>query len=377
MLSFNSAFFNQSTLYSQSIKPMVQPSVTGQEKLDQDQFAYQRLGDGLKKNADVDLANDKTVNESTKAFDVDAVIDTVMKQVDKRIQEAKAGGASDKELESMFDAARSGVEKGFGQAREQIEALNKMNEPLAEKIDSAEKGIMDGIDELQSLMFEGDKQGNSTNQVDGQRVEYAKTFQSERNDFSFQLKTREGDVVTIRALSESQSSGQFMRADSKEGGMSYQSVSSSSRSGYSFEVKGDINDKEMQAIDDLMAQVNDLSTEFYSGDIGRAFDMAMELTSDPKQIAEFSLNLKQQQTRAVEYGAGAISNYEKPVLPKGLADPLANFAQGVKDAFEQANQFANGKDLLTQLTENMQANSQNGQSNMLDAMEPMLEKLAA
>lgn len=376
MLSFNSALFNKSNLYSQP----VQPRVMAEENLDQDKFANQRLGQALKDNLGVDMPPEKTVNENKSVFDIDAVIDAVMQQVGKRIDQARLSGASDDDLQSMFDAARSGVETGFKQAREQIDALNKLNEPLAEKIDAAEQGIYDGIDELEENTFNPQAEIIKAN-----TVEYAKAYERTNNSFEFELTTQEGDVVKIQAMSNYESYQEALSAsgNGKELYASYSEQNNSS--GFNLLVKGDLNDDEMAAIESLMSQVNDLADEFYTGDLGTAFDMAMNLTSDADQIAQFSLDLKQSQVSAYEYGAmkgEALGNngkgYETAKLPKGLADPLANFAQGVKEAYEEASQFANSRSLLENLFEQMDQTTQAlGKSQLPDLLKPMLNAMSA
>ncbi|MAA70461.1 MAG: hypothetical protein CL679_01910 [Bermanella sp.] len=376
MLSFNSALFNKSNLYSQP----VQPRVMAEENLDQDKFANQRLGQALKDNLGVDMPPEKTVNENKSVFDIDAVIDTVMQQVGKRIDQARLSGASDDDLQSMFDAARSGVETGFKQAREQIDAINKLNEPLAEKIDAAEQGIYDGIDELEENTFNPQAEIIKAN-----TVEYAKAYERTNNSFEFELTTQEGDVVKIKVMSNYESYQEALSAsgNGKELYASYSEQNNSS--GFNLLVKGDLNDDEMAAIESLMSQVNDLADEFYTGDLGTAFDMAMNLTSDADQIAQFSLDLKQSQVSAYEYGAmkgEALGNngkgYETAKLPKGLADPLANFAQGVKEAYEEASQFANSRSLLENLFEQMDQTTQAlGKSQLPDLLKPMLNAMSA
>ena len=376
MLSFNSALFNKSNLYSQP----VQPRVMAEENLDQDKFANQRLGQALKDNLGVDMPPEKTVNENKSVFDIDAVIDTVMQQVGKRIDQARLSGASDDDLQSMFDAARSGVETGFKQAREQIDAINKLNEPLAEKIDAAEQGIYDGIDELEENTFNPQAEIIKAN-----TVEYAKAYERTNNSFEFELTTQEGDMVKIQAMSNYESYQEALSAsgNGKERYASYSEQNNSS--GFNLLVKGDLNDDEMAAIESLMSQVNDLADEFYTGDLGTAFDMAMNLTSDADQIAQFSLDLKQSQVSAYEYGAmkgEALGNngkgYETAKLPKGLADPLANFAQGVKEAYEEASQFANSRSLLENLFEQMDQTTQAlGKSQLPDLLKPMLNAMSA
>lgn len=375
MLSFNSALFNKSNLFSQPI----QPRVVGEEKVDQDKFAHQRLGQALKDNLGVDLPPEKSVNEAKSVFDADAVIDTVMTHIGKRIDQARSNGASEADLKSMMDAARSGVETGFKQAREQIDALSKLDEPLAEKIDAAEQGIYDGIDELEEDLF-----NPQAELIKANTVEYAKSYERTQNSFSFELTTQEGDVVKIQAMSDYESYQAALKAqgDGKELYARYSEQNSAS--GFNLLVEGDLNDEEMAAIESLMAQVNDLAGEFYTGDLGTAFDMAMNLTSDADQIAQFSLNLKQSYVGVQEYGAmkgeGALGNkgYAADLLPKGLAEPLANFAQGVKEAAQTADQFANSRSLLESLFEKMDQTEANlGNTQLPDLLKPMLDNLAA
>jgi hypothetical protein len=351
-----------------------------EENLDQDKFAHQRLGQALKDNLGVDLPPEKSVNETKSLFDVDAVINTVMEHIGKRIDQARANGASDDDLQSMFNAARSGVETGFTQAREQIDALNKLNEPLAERINSAEQGINDGIDKLEESAFNPQAEIIKAN-----TVEYAKTYERTSNSFEFELTTQEGDVVKIQAMSNYESYQEALKAKGN-GSELYASYSEQNNSsGFNLLVEGDLNDEEMAAIESLMSQVNDLANEFYTGDLGTAFDMAMNLTSDADQIAEFSLDLKQTQLNSYEYGAmkgDALGNagkgYETAKLPSGLADPLANFAQGVKEAYEEANQFANSRSLLENLFDQMDQTTQMlGKSQLPDLLKPMLDALSA
>lgn len=375
MLSFNSALFNKSNLYSQ-----VQPRVVAEEKFDQDKFAHQRLGQALKDNLGVDMPPEKTVNETASLFDVDAVIDTVMQHVGKRIEQARANGANEDELQSMFDAARSGVETGFKQAREQIDALNKLDEPLAEKIDAAEQGIYDGIDELEENTF-----NPQAEIVKANTVEYAKAYERTKNSFEFELTTQEGDVVKIRAMSDSESYQAALAASDGDSSFYANYSEQNNRSGFNLMVKGDLNDDEMAAIESLMAQVNDLASEFYTGDLSTAFDMAMNLTSDADQIAQFSLDLKQSYVAAYEYGAMQSdapakkgNGYGQDLLPKGLAEPLRDFAQGVKEAFEKANHFADSRNLLESLFEQMNQDiPTKGNSQLSDLLKPMFNALDA
>jgi hypothetical protein len=367
MFSFNSTLFNNASLYSQP----GHARSAGQEQTDQDRFAHQRLSQSLKENAGVDLPPEKSVKENESVFDVEAVIDTVMKHVSNRIDQARSNGASEEELQGMFDSARSGVEKGFSQAREQIDAVDKLNEPLAEKINSAEEGIYKGIDDLASGTFQSDSVDITPRKLDS--VEYAKSYERTKNSFEFEVTTQEGDVVKITAMSDKASYQEALLAQSGGSELYYNYGEENNRSGFNLQVKGDLSESEMAALEDLMAQVNELAEEFYTGDLGTAFDMAMDLTSDADQIAQFSLDLKQNFMSQTEYGSmsgDALTNYAKPPLPKGLAEPLADFAQGVKEAYDKANQFQNPRSLLDNLFDQMDQ-----QAKMPELLQPMLDSL--
>jgi len=394
MLSFNSSFFNQSTLYSMSSRSCQHGNANGQEQLEQDRWAYQRLGQSLKVHVGAELPPEQSVEEAKPLFDVGAIVDTVMGHIANRIGEAQQGGADDEALAGMFEAARSGVETGFSQAREQIESLGKLDDDLATNIDAAETGIQDGINELEEEVLPSSAAPTSNTdeatQASGEDepatpsvpdpepinyAEYAKVYERTRNQFSFEVKTQEGDVVKIYAMADQSMYGEIERGQDEFGSYLNASMLEDSKDGFRFKVKGDINDEEMAAIESLMMQVNALSEEFYSGDLNTAFDMAMELTSDADQIAEFSLNLKQTYTRAFEYGefsSPAMTQYAAPALPKGLAQPLGDFASGVKQAYETAKFFQEPRQLLEGLFEQMDTRSQ-----MTELLKPMLNQLNA
>ena len=374
MLSFHSSFFQKSSFFAQSF----QPRVVAEEKVEQDKFAYQRLSQNIKDNVGVELPPDQSVSETESVFDVDAVVDTVMNHIANRVTQAKENGATDDELASMLDAARSGVETGFAQAREQIEELGKMDDALAGSIDAAEEGIYQGIDGVEEELFavedSDDTELDAPAAPASETVEYASAYQRTKNSFSFNLTTQEGDTVTIKARSMSESYAEMLRADGENGSYAYAASEEYSRSGYQLQVKGDLNDEEMAAIEDLMAQVNDLADEFYNGDLGTAFDMALELDSDPDQIAEFSLNLKQRQVSAYEYAgySAPVTNYAEPELPRGIAQPLGNFAEGVRNAFNTANTFAEPRNLLDNLFDQMDAGPK-----LSELLKPMFNALDA
>src|SRR6185369_5206732 len=79
-----------------------------------------------------------------------------------------------------------------------------------------------------------------------------------------------------------------------------------SRGGVKIEVDGDLNDKELKAIGDLLGKVDDIATQFFSGDVQAAFSAANSLGVDSDQIAGYQLNLTYSRKVSAAYAyAGA------------------------------------------------------------------------
>jgi hypothetical protein len=76
------------------------------------------------------------------------VAGTVLNFVQLRLKQEAAAGADPERLANLMEQARSGIEKGYGEAREQIEALGLMNPKLASEIDDGFTRIQNGLDKL-------------------------------------------------------------------------------------------------------------------------------------------------------------------------------------------------------------------------------------
>ncbi len=360
-------------------EPAINTQIKGGHGSGAEQAANDSLMQSLKENMGLDLKPEQTVKAVM--FDVDVVMDTVLKHVNQRIEHAAANGATDEELEGLLAAARTGIETGFAQARDQIESLGKLNDDLVEKIDSAETGIYSGIDSLEEKLFAtlpeepetADTGGTNENSpaITGSAFEFEQSYQRQKNSFSFDLVTQEGDKVTIRAMSDLEIQEQAFSIENEGGSISAQSYSENYTSGFSFSVNGDLNEDEMTAIEDLLGQVNNLADEFYEGDLGTAFDMALELDSDEDQIAQFSLNLRQQQVSAYQY-TGAADYTKHDALPRGIMQPLGQFAAGLTQAKQTADRFHEPRQLLEEMFKQMDDNPK-----LHDMLIPMLDKMAA
>lgn len=362
-----SSFASQATQYFEAYR-----SETSRQGSSEESAIGRGFNRGLKAGVGINLAPVGQNNPATPLFDVQKVIDTVATFIESRIGLAKAEGASDAELEEMLGQARKGVELGFSQAREEIAQVAKLSEPLAARIDEAENGIYDRVDALEKRLFSNDNAGVSSNVSEVESFSYAQSLVKQAASFEFTLVTQDGDKVKISAYEQA---SQFASASSVRGANSEVNSSlfeSSSRSAFSLTIKGDLDEGEALAIQDLLAQVSDLADEFYQGNLDVAFGLALKLQSDPSEIAKFSLDLTSSKLEAVsmgEFRRAETSNgnaygkaYDKPTLPQGLIQPLSNFAQDLKQSFDLASQFKEPVSLLESLLQQMEA-----QRAMIDA----------
>ncbi|PCK10124.1 MAG: hypothetical protein COA42_00585 [Alteromonadaceae bacterium] len=166
-------------------------------------------------------------------------------------------------------------------------------------------------------------------------------------DFSFNLTTRDGDTVTIRAGSERQASAHV--------GGSGVSVSSAQRDQFSFSVEGELDEDELRAINDLLNQVGDISSSFFEGNIFEAFDMALNIGFDTEEIARFSLDLRQEVQTKVEETYGGIAGKPEDQQGKpgaaGALPKLANFVKQLDDARTGAEGLGSDGRLIADLVE--------------------------
>ncbi|MFC3151867.1 DUF5610 domain-containing protein, partial [Litoribrevibacter euphylliae] len=100
------------------------------------------------KLANVGFEKPQETESATGFFDIDQVVDTVAGFVEGFIERERSAGASEERIQELANAARQGVEQGFGEARDIISDAGIMTDELAEDIDTSEARIYDRIDQV-------------------------------------------------------------------------------------------------------------------------------------------------------------------------------------------------------------------------------------
>lgn len=304
----------------------------------------------------------------------DKAANTILGFIEMQLKRDKADGATEEELASRLEAALEGFEQGFSEAREILEGFNLLSPYVEDDINATYNKVTEGIQEFREKYLGEVAQADSVEAPpsDESAVEsvkeassvsgYASAAQldmSQAREFSFQLRTQDGDLVTIHAAGNEAFSSQAVMSEATDGEnrVSQYSESQSYTRGstFSFSVEGELDEDELAAINKLLHGVNDLAGDFYSGDVEEAFQQAQELGYNTEEIAGFSLQISQSVSRraAVAYqeqsGVEGRNNFSERLKP------LADFVSQVQETFAPATEFAEPVSLFNGIIERIEA----------------------
>lgn len=339
--------------------------------------AYEKIAG---KDAVLTIANsDQEPMTATKAAN------TILGFIERRLKMDVAEGATQEQLQSRLEAGLEGFKKGFAEAAEQLKALSMFSPEIKADVDKTYGQVLAGVDELRSTFIKGAVAPATSqkpspapelkplSQINNIAVQQGLYEYAEARDFKFELTTKEGDRVSIRASS---SLGASVAVGQDKNGISVD-VSRSSASSFELSIEGDLNDNELKAINELLGRVDQLAGQFYAGNLDRVFDKAVALGYDDQQIAGYALNLSQVQIQQVVESYGVISpaGEQAPGLANQLA-PIGDFIKDVLSTLNVASEFADPHKLLLDLTRKM-ANDAAIENEELSALTRFLERILA
>jgi len=149
-------------------------------------------------------------------------------------------------------------------------------------------------------------------------------------------------------LQEHASKERFQYAERGEGASENYSMASSQyhEVNFSYSVEGDLDDDEKAAIEALIKDVNSLQKDFFSGNVDKAFEKALELGFDNEQISGFNMDLQQTQTSYVSQTYAEVAGFDEKLLPstnKALK-PLIDFLDHFEKLQERADKLLSKND---------------------------------
>jgi hypothetical protein len=179
---------------------------------------------------------------------------------------------------------------------------------------------------------------DSLEKIEGVK-EYAAQY-AETQKFEFTLTTADGDSITIIANRASQASAASYTGDNSQANINQKSDSQS----FSFHINGDLDEGEITAINNLLQQVMSLSEEFYNGDVGAAYEAALDMDYDSSEITSYALQLKQTESYQVAAAYDAVAGNNSPVATDALDlhalfEQIGDYAQQVLQSITEPDNY--------------------------------------
>lgn len=330
----------------------------------------------------------------------DKVAGRILDFVGGRIQAEAANGADPEKLQKMLDQARQGVEKGFAEAKKILQGMGVLGGKIASDIEDTFQRVQDGLAKIGSTYGLGNAPAGDTSSVSRAAASAStSTLVARSSTFDMEVTTREGDKlkISIAQASANWSSTSASASSTRTSGNGGTSTSTSAQvsassgslqiGGWSVQIEGNLNDDEKAALTDLLGQVQDISSKFYSGDLSGAFDRALALNMNGDQLASMSLNLSQTTYAQATSTYGAVSeeggqpasavNTSLRDYAKGLLDAMKSAAGVSDDAKGTLQQLLDGGFSLNQnLSEGQLEKARTLNARLLEGLAPLLQGTA-
>ncbi|NRA71879.1 MAG: DUF5610 domain-containing protein [Gammaproteobacteria bacterium] len=259
-------------------------------------------------------------------FDFEAVAKNVMDFVSGIIIGAQASGASDDKLNELLSQARSGIDQGFSQARDELKGFDIYTKELEQGIDKSYQLIQDSMTDLEQQLFS--PQVSSIN-VSEQQLDL---FEDEQA--SIAITTKDGDEININFSRFTSLSQRQSIVD----GENSKNIEFNQYQSFSFQVEGTLDKEELKAVSNLIKDITKLADKFFNGDVEKAWQQAQELGFDDQQIAQFSFDFKEVKQISV------IEHYSQGSKDSPIAT-LAPYAKDLAAIFKQSDALFEGENL--------------------------------
>jgi len=259
-------------------------------------------------------------------FSPEKIAERISNFVALGLQNARNEGKSEAEIQQKYEAAVAGVQKGIDEAREILGNLNFLTDDISSMIDDTEDLTFKALDAINPA------NSSNTPSISAYQSQAAAVERfASAETFSLDLKTQDGDTVKIVFANQSEQSSAFAYNEDDNGNYSalYQ-LNQSQSSSFQFQVQGDLDEGELEAISNLISEVTEISNEFFNGDVQKAFDTASQFQLDKTELSSINLQL----TKSQEYSAA--SSYR--TVQNNSASPAEKLGGHFINNFDQAIQ---------------------------------------
>lgn len=242
---------------------------------------------------------------------------------------AKREGKSDAEIQSIYEASISGIEKGFREATEILENMNLLTDDLAATIDETLEQTLNKVSDLLPA-------ASTTPTAPSTSISAAARYESAES-FSLNVRTQDGDNVTIRfSNNESSESSLGYYNDGDGTSASSFSIDRSQSSNFQFSVSGDLDEGEIDALQELIQDINLIADDFFDGDVQSAFEQASEFQMDKSELSSMQLTLKRTEEYTAVSAYQQVQGYEQPQYSQAGDVKLGHILNSIQEQFTQS-----------------------------------------
>lgn len=329
----------------QHFKPLAMFQQFAKGTVKTDNSSSENMGHHIdKKNVATNIVNNKLndalgipsqgASNDAELFDFETVGKNILSFVSNAINNAKDNGASESELKQMLSDAKKGIKEGLGEASKELQESGLLSKDIKQGIDATQSFLNDGLKVLNDDLFNHGLSNANKSSLSGLTSYREASHYNLTKDAAFSFTTKEGDQVNITFNSDylQQSASAF---ELSENSLDFASSKMSSfQAAFSFEVNGELNEDEQQAINELMGNLQNVSDLFFEGNIEEAFEQAKEISMDPTHLAAFSMDLQRTETVA------SIKEYQQVMPGKEIAQQMMPLNDELEKAYEHAKPFA-------------------------------------
>ncbi len=308
------------------------------------------------------------------------VANNILSFVENRLAREAASGASQDRLEELYNQGVAGIQRGYAEAMEEIEGRGLLTDELQEDIDTGYELVKDGLAALKEKYLQDDigAESEKTPQVLTQpgsdladeedeqdedrntpavfeRSRLAEALAINRAEYSannvgIQITTQDGDRVSIRVAQASGSAESLRYGRGEDSEVLAVSQNSIQLGGYELAIEGELDEGELEALEELLLQVEEIAGSFFSGDLDAAFEQALQMDVDMSEIANFAVSMSSVQYQSVE------AAYQQKSPAVEAFKPFAELVPQFTNAIEQASVFDQSRQLLQDLLDRVLEN---------------------
>lgn len=269
------------------------------------------------------------------------VAERIGQAVSAGLENARAQGKSEEEVQALYESAVKGVKQGFREAKDVLSNLNMPTGGVADQVEATEKATFNALADLAPTQQEQSLGAVKTSAV-------AARYQR-ADDFELTLQTQEGDTVRVRFSQDLDAQAGYAKAEDASGNSGeVLDVSLGQKTGYSFSVEGDLSAEEIDAIQSLVRDVGGVANHFFGGDVQKAFEQVSDVSFDSTQLASMDLHMSRTEQYSAVQRYQETQQMDQPASSKSgrrLGHLMHDFGNSFQkpglDFLKQVDQIAN------------------------------------